>query len=129
MSVLVHPVVLAAMRAAAESLMTDTCTLEVTADAVGEMGEVLSDVYTSVATGVKCRLIMPPQMLSDRAVSVGERETITEGARLICPYGTALAVDQRVTLTSDGSHWQVVDLDLSRTDKTDAQAVIVRIHG
>lgn len=118
--------ILATMRAAAENLMTDTCTIEVQADAVGEMGEVLSDQYTTVATGVACRVITVNSGYGQARI-VGGREVITEGYRLVVPYGTALAVDQRVTLDSDDSVWQVTDLVTERTSEVDAQAVIVRV--
>jgi len=116
------------MRNLADSLMTDTCKIEVRGTAKGESGEVLQNVYTVVATGVSCRLIMQSTM-TDRADRTAERETITEQYRLVCPVGTALAVDQRVTITSDGLVYQVVDLIRSRTSETDEQAVLVRISG
>lgn len=120
---------LATMRNTAESLMTDTCTIEAGADAVGDMGEVLSDVYTAVASSVACRVITIGNRFKETVGITAERETITDAYRLIVPYGTALAVDQRITLDSDSSRWQVVDLLTERTSETDAQAVIVRING
>lgn len=123
------PVVLAQMRANAESLMSDTCTIEVGSDAVGEMGEVLSDQYAVVAADVSCRVLSLGSRFKESAGQVGEREIIADHYRLVCPYDTALAVDQRVTLTSDSSVWQVIDLVTERTSATDAQAVIVRMQG
>ena len=123
-----HGVTRAVMRAAAESLMTDTCTIEVASDAVGEYGEVLSDHYTTVASSVACRVITIGNRFKEKTMRVGERETIEDVYRLVTPYGTALAVDQRVTLYSDGSRWQVVDLVTERTDDESAQAVIVRLQ-
>ena len=121
--------VLGSMRATVESLMTDTCKIEVGADSVGEMGEVLQDQYTTVASGVTCRVISLGNRYSESARTIGEREVITEAYRLIVPYGTALDVNQRITLTSDSSVYQVVDLNTERTDRTDRQAIMVRIHG
>jgi hypothetical protein len=123
------PAVLGSMRAAADSLMTDTCTIDVQAEATGDMGEVLYDQYTVVATDVKCRVITVGQRFGTSIVDLGNRETLVEMYRLVCPYDTALAVDQRITLDSDGSQWQVVTLLTERTDSVDAQAVITRIQG
>ena len=119
---------LTTMRAQADALMTDTCTIEVGADSVGDMGELLADQYTVVATGVACRVIMLGRRYGEVAGRVGERETVTQAYRLICPYATALAVNQRITL-SDGSRFQVVDLSTERTSEVDAQASIVRTSG
>jgi hypothetical protein len=120
--------VLGHMRAMAESLMIDTCTLAVGSDAYGDMGELLSDQYTVVASDVVCRVINLGRRYTETVGHLAEREIIIEAYRLICPYDTALAVDQRVML-SDGSVFQIVDLNTARTDATDAQAVMVRIHG
>lgn len=120
------PVVLAHMRAMAESLMTDTCTIEVRADAVDSMGAV-SNVWTAVSSGVRCRLItIGSTRLSDMLAAAADRRALKDSYRLVCPAGTALAPDQRVTLDSDGSQWLVTDLVTRRTDETDTQAVITR---
>ena len=121
--------VLASMRAAAESLMTDTCTIEVQSDAVGDMGELLDDVYTVVASAVACRVITIGNRFREAVAQTAERETIVDAYRLVCPQGTALAVNQRITLDSDSSQWHVVDLVTARTSEVDEQAVIARIHG
>ena len=120
--------ILATMRATAESLFTDTCTIEVGADAVGEMGEVLSDQYVLVASSVACRVITQ-RAPGDTPQRVGEREVIIGSTRIVCPYGTALAVNQRITLDSDDSAWQVVDVRSPLTSLVDTQAVVVRVYG
>ncbi len=125
---MINDVTRAMMRAAAEALMTDTCTLEVGADAIGEYGEVLSEHYTVVASNVPCRVITIGNRFKEKVGRVGEREVVTDIYRLVTPHDTALAVDQRVTLDSDGSRWQVVDLVTERTDDESAQAVIVRLQ-
>jgi 2-keto-3-deoxy-6-phosphogluconate aldolase len=119
------PVVLAHMRAMAESLMTDTCTIEVRADAVDSMGAV-SNVWTAVESGVRCRMITIGFRPQDVLAAAADRRATKDSYRLVCPAGTALAPDQRVTLDSDGSQWLVTDLVTRRTDETDTQAVITR---
>lgn len=123
--------ILATMRSAAESLMTDTCTLAVKVDAVGEMGELLPGVWSVVASGVQCRMITQSSQtaMSNEPEETAGRETLTEVYRLIVPYDTALAVDQRITLDSDSSVYQIVDLITGRTSKVDNQAMAVRIVG
>lgn len=117
--------VLEAMRDAAESLMTDTCKIEVRSNSVGEYGEPL-EAYETVASSVVCRVTTLGSRFKEAAEQVGGREAIVDAYRLICPAGTPLAVDQRVTLTSTGERWQVVDLITARTDEVDRQAAIVR---
>lgn len=116
--------VLAYMRANAEALMTGTCTIEAKAAARGEYGEPL-EVYEVLESNVPCRIITVGFRLDTAASSQGEREVIPDAYRLVCPAGTALAVDQRITV-SDGTRWHVVDLVTRRTDETDTQAVIAR---
>jgi len=123
----VHAVVLAQMRAHAEQLLTDTCLIEVREQSYGPGGEPL-ETYATVASGVSCRVIDAGDQLARRADTVADRETITDLYQLITPYGTALAVDQRVTLTSDSSVYYVMDLRTERTDKVDAQATISRVN-
>jgi hypothetical protein len=123
--------ILTYMRNMSDSLMTDTCTIEVRSTAKGASGETLQDVYTTVASSVACRLIGQSSQtaMGDRIQPTGDRETVTQQYRIICPYTTALAVDQRITLDSDGSQYQVVDLITARTQRTDVQAMLVRIDG
>jgi hypothetical protein len=123
------PAVLSSMKTAAQALMTDTCKIEVLTNAIGEMGEQLQDQYSTVSASVACRVITIGNRFREQVASVGNRETIVDSYRLICPAGTALAVDQRITLASDGSQWEVVDLVTARTDAVDAQAVIVKVNG
>lgn len=118
-------VVLAHMRAMAESLMTDTCTIEVRADAVSDLGAV-TNTWTLVASDVACRTITIGSRWQEMAAAVADRRALKDSYRLVCPAGTALAPDQRITLDSDGSQWLVTDLVTRRTDETDTQAVITR---
>ncbi len=120
--------VLAQMRAAAESLMTDTCTLEARSASVGEYGEPTEE-FVVVDASVPCRVITPAPMREggeNRATLA--REAQLDVYRLVVPYGTALDIDQRVTLASDGAVYDVVDVLMGRTDATDRQAVIVRVR-
>lgn len=118
---------LTTMRNHAESLMTDTCTIEVQSDTSGEMGELIED-YTLVATGVPCRIIDATTGATEEIRQQSDRETVVDDVILVTPYATALAVDQKVT-TSDGTAWFIAKLITSRTTPVDAQAIVTRIHG
>lgn len=117
--------VLAHMRALAESLMTDTCIIETRADATSELGAV-TNTWTTVASDVACRVITMGSRWQDMAMAAADRRALKDSYRLVCPAGTALAPDQRITLNSDGSQWLITDLVTRRTDETDTQAVITR---
>jgi hypothetical protein len=113
------------MRDQAEALMTDTCLIEVRADARGEFGEATQETWTTVASGVRCRVITIQQ--SRAAQPVGTREALIDRYRLVCPSGTALDVDQRVTL-SNGDVYQILQVVTARTSETDTQAIIERVR-
>lgn len=115
--------VLAQMRRAAEQLMTQTCRIEQEVNAVGTWGQP-SPQWTEVARNVKCRVITSRQSTRSTAGMVGEQETLVDEYRLICPAGTALEKNQRVTV--DDVTYQVVNVIVARADETDTQAVIVR---
>jgi len=105
--------------------MTDTCTIQERNEAVGEAGERL-EIFSNVATGVKCRVITIGNRFMEQAQPVGSRETIVDSYRLIVPHDQTLEVDYRVILSS-GDTYDVVDLITQRTQATDNQAVIVRM--
>jgi hypothetical protein len=115
------------MRNMSDSLMTDTCTIEVQTDSYGDMGELIEG-YSIVASGVSCRIIDASKGGEEEIEQQSHRETMVDEVILVVPYDTALAVDQRVTL-SDGSKWFVAKLITSRTSLVDAQAIVTRIHG
>jgi hypothetical protein len=124
---MIDAALLAYMRDRAADFLTDTCTIEVRAQGQGEFGNPSQSTWTTVASSVACRVITIGSRFQPGAQVVGSREALTDVYRLICPYGTALDKDQRITL-SNGDVYQVVDLNVERTSETDTQAVIVRAH-
>jgi len=79
---------------------------------------------------VPCRVIMSRQGTRPSADLIAGQEQLVDEYRLIVPYGTALAVNQRVTVDGDdGATYQVVGLIDRRTDATDSQAVLIRARG
>lgn len=129
MTIRLHSTLLAQMRGAAQALMTDTCTIEARSVTKGDMGETV-DAWETVASSVACRMQYLGQRFSEVADLLGDQQVVKEAYRLICPYGTSLGVGQRVTLDSDSSRWEVVDLNTQLTSQVDAQAIVVRArHG
>ena len=103
--------------------LTETCLIEKQADSVGQWGQE-GQLWTTVASGVPCRVISARAMLQSTAQQVGGQEQLVDTYRIIAPYGTALATNQRVTV--GGVVYQVVGLVTDRTDETDVQCVAVR---
>lgn len=113
------------LRAAAERYMTQTCVIEAQRKGVGRYREE-TPVWDVVAQGVKCRVITVGQRASNDMVQARAQESLRDMYRLICPVGTALDVNQRITV--DGATYNVVSLITARTDSTDVQAVMERMR-
>lgn len=118
--------VLAMMQRVTATFLTETCDIEVEQDSVGQWGQPAHS-WQVVATGVACRVITARPMLQSTAGQVGGQEQLVDTYRLIVPAGTALAVNQRVTVNDLTYH--IVSLITERTNETDAQAVMVRARG
>lgn len=116
---------LARIAARVALFMGDSCTIEAEVDAAGAMGE-MTDTWAVVAADVACRVIDARETGVSAMANVGAQEAMVDTYRLIVPVGTALAVDQRVTVGSDV--YQIVALVDGRSDATDAQAVITRVR-
>jgi hypothetical protein len=117
----------AVIQRAVERSLTDTCKIEVMVKGRGVYGEPLADSWELVAENVKCRVIRSGSRSSSASEQVGNQETIREMYRLIVPRGTALDIDQRVTV--NGLVYQIVDVVTAWTDAVDAQAIMVRARG
>lgn len=115
----------AIIRSRVNMYLTERCTIEREAGMTGLMGEPLHG-YETVAEDVPCRIIMIGQSSTRSEYdAVGATEALVERWRLICPAGTAFAVDERVRL-ADGRLYQIVDVDDRLTDEAFVSAVIVR---
>ena len=120
---MIDTALLAYMRDVTADLLTDTCTIEVRVQGQGEFGNPSQTIWETVSSSVACRLITT--MREPMAQDVGSREALVDTYRLICPYGTALDKDQRVTL-SGGDVYHVTGVVVERTSETDTQAYVVR---
>ncbi|MCZ2099369.1 MAG: DUF6093 family protein [Anaerolineae bacterium] len=114
--------VLAQMRAAAESLMTDTCTIEQLSDAVDRAGAPLN-TWETVASNVRCRLITAGLLRGLRVV--GEQPQLGQEYRVVLPAGTAIDVQHRITLDSDGTRWLVNGAVAGLTDEVSTQVYVM----
>lgn len=108
-------------------MLTDICTISRETGATGTMGEPLH-VLEVVASEVACRVIRARTPSSSASQVVGSQEAMVEVYRLICPSGTAFTVDDVVTLASDGSVYQVVNVEDKLTDGAFAGAVMTRVR-
>lgn len=117
--------ILAQIKARVALFLGDTCTIEAEVDAVGEMGEPTHG-WAVVEADVACRVIDARKSGVSATMEVGAQEAMVDTYRLIVPVGTALAVDQRVTVNSDV--YQIVAAGDGRSDAVEAQAVITRVR-
>lgn len=115
--------ILARLRNQTAKFLKDTCLIEVQDQSTDEYGSPALS-WSVVAEDVPCRMITAGYQNQSRAGLVGSQESLQDMYKLICPYGTALDIDQRVTV--NGQTYNVVQLMTARTDETDTQAIIVR---
>lgn len=123
---LINGYVLRKIRAQAEAMMTQVCTIYRQTDAQGSMGQTLTTRET-VAAGVPCRVILEDARGDTQMAQA--QESLTERYRLIVPYDTELAVDMTVAVQGDDRVYQVIAIRHSHTDATDRQATIVVRNG
>ena len=114
------------MRTMTGRFLTYTCRIEQRAMTRDEYGTATQTAWTLVEADVPCRVINLQSGMAGSTETVAGMVATPFAFRLICPAGTALAADQRVTLASDGSVWRVADVKTVLTDETDTQATIVR---
>lgn len=116
---------LARVQQVLDRFLTDTCVIEeemIITDSYGGAAH----AWQVVASGVRCRVITETRMSGSDTTEVGSQEALVNRLRLVVPAGTALGVNQRVTV--GGAVYQIVSLLVARTDSVDAQAVIVRVY-
>jgi len=116
----------AMIRRYAALFMTDSCVIFTTGESgTDSMG---APIYgeTTIYDG-PCRVITSTQSTAEQTRTVGEQAGLIEEYRLVVPYGTALAVDQRVRVGN--VEYSIVNVRQKHTDKTDAQAIMVKAVG
>lgn len=118
------------MRRIVSKFLIDTCTITAQPQGLDELGALsvgLDSVWATVATGVACRVIGEGQGGSASAL-VASQEQMADTLRIVCPAGTALAPDQRITVTSTGHVYTVVGLETDLTDALYTLARVVRLR-
>lgn len=122
---MLSPQILALMKADTERMMTQTCTIERETETRGEHGEP-TRTWQIVAQNVKCRLITAKTASSNATAVVMDQEIMEDAYRLCVPVGTALAVEQRVTVA--GAIYNVASIVDGRTNAVDVQAMVTRMR-
>lgn len=120
---MIDPGLIARLRTSVQTgFLTDTCKIEVLSMTTGDLGQPV-EAWQTVAASVACRVIGEQQ--SDTATP-GQQETMTDTYRLVCPVGTALDKQQRVTVTSTGHVYDVAGVIDDLSDSVFVTAQIVR---
>ena len=123
MSILNAPM-LAQLRSMTAKFLKDSCRIEVQTETIDEIGAP-TQTWAIVADDVPCRILpMATGSMASMSELVGSQESLRELYKIICPYGTALAPNQRIT--SNGATYNIIQLVTARTDETDTQALITR---
>lgn len=118
---------IAIVRRAVNEMLTDTCSLYQESGATGTMGEPLHTLEL-VASGVPCRVIRARTRGENGVSVVGSQEAMVERYRLECSHDTSLSLNMVAQLDSDGSRWQIVDIEDKLTDSAFAGAAITRVR-
>lgn len=110
----------AVLKTAVNMYLNQTCMITVDSISTDSYG---AETHTTqvAAASVSCRLIRATP--SDAAI-VGNQETMADTYRLIVREGTALAVDQRVTV--DNITYNVIGLVTGLTDNLYESAIVRR---
>jgi hypothetical protein len=107
--------------------LIERCLIEQEQGGTGELGQETS-VWVSVAADLPCRVISATRSTNTSAIDqAGAQETLREDYRLIVPAGSALDVNQRVTV--NGAVYQVIRVETALTDEVYRSAVMVRRRG
>ena len=112
------------MRAQANALMTDTCTIARLSDALDASGASVN-AWETVSSGVACRMISAGQRFNNDPAIKAEKAVLAERYRIVLPAGTSIAVQNRITLDSDDSAWLVASVITSQTDEVSVQVIVV----
>lgn len=113
----------AMLRTTTAQFLTETALIEAEVSSTGEWNQPVP-LWTTVASDVPCRVITAQPQTNNTAQQVGSQEQLVDTYRIIAPYGTAFATNQRVTVGS--VVYQVVGVVTDRTDETDTQAILTR---
>lgn len=116
--------VLAQLRNRMAAFLKDTCLIEAQQQMTDEYGAPTL-AWSIVAEDVPCRVLpIATSSMQSMSALVGSGESLQELYKIICPHGTALAPNQRVTV--NGAVYNVIQLVTARTDETDTQALLTR---
>lgn len=115
--------ILSTIRARLETYLNDTCTIESAASAIDAYGTP-TQTWSTVAADTPCRVIRDNAQ-AGAAQQIASREALRHQYRLIVIVDVALGVNYRVT-TSDGSIYDIVEVEANLTDSFYKSATIAR---
>jgi hypothetical protein len=110
--------------------LNDTCTIEAQTNTVDSLGAPTPG-WSTVASGVPCRVITANGGLRAESELVARRESLIETCRIILPakdstYAWELTISQRITISATGRVYHVIGILDDRADETDRQVIATR---
>ena len=114
---------LALFRHSAARYLTDRCTIERETKSTGTYGE-QTRVWTLIASGVPCRLVIARRSDLSGIDLVADGETMAEFYRIALPHDTILSGDDRITV--NGTVYGVIRLENALTDRVFASAILAK---
>jgi hypothetical protein len=115
--------VLAMIKNAAVTTMTDSCTIERAITTLDSYGAP-SQTWETSAAGVPCRLIQPGQGNTAQTGTGGDREDIKRSYKLIVGVGVTIEIDYRVTVGS--VVYDVIKIETSLTEEAFHSVLMAR---
>lgn len=116
---------LARVQQVAARFLSDVCVIEDEVIATDQYGAA-AHTWRLSASDVACRIITETRISGSDTTEIGSQVAMMERLRLVVPVGTALGVNQRVTV--GGAVYRIVALLDGHTDAVFVSAVIVRVH-
>jgi len=116
---------LARVQQVAMRFLSEVCVIEDEVIATDQYGTA-AHTWRLSASGVACRIITETRMSGSDTTEIGSQVAMIERLRMVVPIGTALGVNQRVTV--GGAVYRIVAVLDGHTDAVFASAVIVRVH-
>lgn len=118
-----NAVILSQLRKKAATWLSDTGTVEQERQVEGDMGERVT-VWQTIASDVKCRVIMAGQGTQSAIDQMGAQETLEETYKISMAAGTPVGVDCKVTV--NGEEYSVVRVETALTDHFFVQVIATR---
>lgn len=117
---------LGSLRNLSQRWLIDTCTIEKQDLAKDVFGAPVVR-WTTVAMGVKCRVITAGRQVQSQVQEIGAQETLRDMFKISMPAGTEVDVDYRITVND--VTYSVVQIEGALTDEFFRQVIAIRYRG